>query len=160
MLLGSSKAQVDAQLGRPVMASSVLDMTSRGEKAFAYKHGADDIIVGFFDDVARYIAVAHNGGPKNGFSPAEIASILALNAPSTLWKKETAKPAAAPKSSKVPAAPLPPPDSYYSFSDPKLKSEVLGWEPGGKPFLFFFVPSWPGQLPLVLNEWQVGKALT
>ena len=159
MLLGSSKADVDSQLGLPLMASSVLDMTSRGEKAYTYAHGADNIVVGFFDNVARYMAVIHSLGPKCGFSPAEMSSILSLNAPSALWKKETADEASGTKPTKRPNATSPLPSTYYSFSDPKLKTEILGWEPGGRPFTFFLVPSWPGQLPLVLNEWQVTKAL-
>jgi len=142
------------------MAPSVLGMTPRGEKAYSYSHGADTIVVGFFDNVARYLAVTRNHGPKGGFSPAEMASILALNAPSSQWKRETADQPASPKTSKRPAAIQPAPSNYYSFSDPKLKIEILGWEPGGKPFTFFFIPAWPGQQPILLNEAQVATALS
>ena len=137
------------------MASSLLDMTARGEKTCSYTQGADSIVVGFFDDIARYMAVIRSMGPKCGFSPAEMASILSLNAPSTLWKKETQDKAPASKTTKPSTDTTLPPSAYYSFSDPKLKAEILGWEPGGKSFAFFFTPSWPDQLPLVLNEWQV-----
>ena len=159
MLLGSSKAEVDALLGRPVMADSVLDMTSRGEKTYSYAQGADNIIVGFFDNVARYMAVTRSRAPKNGFSPAEMASILSLNAPSSEWKKETADESSGSKTAKRQTNNPQPPSNYYSFNDPKLKFEIIGWEPGGRPFTFFFTPSWTGQMPIVLDEWQVAKAL-
>ena len=141
------------------MATSLLDLTARGEKTYSYSQGADNIIVGFFADVARYMAVIRTGGPKCGFSPAEMSSILSLNAPSALWKKETEDIVPTSKTTKPPINIPSTPSNYYSFSDPKLKSEVLGWEPGGKPFTFFFTPAWPDQLPLVLNEWQITTAI-
>jgi len=159
MLLGSSKTETDALLGSPIMAASLLDMTTSGEKTFSYTQGADSIIVGFFDDVARYMAVIQSLGPRGGFTPAEMASILSLNAPSAQWKKETAEESSGAKTPKRPDDNSSPPSNYYSLNDPKRKFEILGWEPGGKPFTFFFTPSWPGQLPIVLNEWQVAKAI-
>ena len=141
------------------MAPSLVDMTSRGEKTYSYEQGSTTITVGFFDNVARYMAIARSTGPKCGFSPAEMASILSLNAPSGQWKKEISSVDPVTKSSKHIEINTPEASTYYTLSDPKLKSEVLGWEPGGKPFTFFFTPAWPGQQPIVLNEWQVMKSI-
>lgn len=163
MLLGSSKADVDKLLGRPVMARAVFGMTQRGEKAYAYPQPADNIVVGFFDDVARYMAVVRNKGPHSAFSPAEVASLLALNAPQESWKREVADPRPAPKTAKTAKKVVSPtPPSVYYFSTGKDKSrgiDILGWQPGGSPFLIFLLPAWPGQPPLILNEWQAEKSL-
>ena len=58
------------------MARGLLGMTAQGEKAYGYPQPGDDIVVGFFDDVARYLAVIRSKGPMTGFSPAEMSSIL------------------------------------------------------------------------------------
>lgn len=157
VVLGSSKATVDALLGSPVMARGLLGMSAQGEKAYSYPQAGDDIVVGFFGDVARYLAVIRAKGPKTGFSPGEINSILALNGPPDAWKSEQpqtvagkAKPAKKPASPDAPA-------TYYSLSD--RDREIIGWQPGNKPFMFFLLPSYPGQPHILLNEWQVGRAI-
>lgn len=163
MLLGSTKADVDKLLGRPVMARSVFGMTQRGEKTYGYPQPADNIIVGFFDDVARYMAVVRNKGPHTAFSPAEISSLLVLNAPPENWKRETADQRPAPKTAKATKKAISPaPPSFYYSSVQKDKTrtiDILGWQPGASPFFLFFLPAWPGQPPLILSEWQVEKAL-
>jgi len=141
------------------MARGLLGMTAQGEKAYAYPQAGDDIVVGFFDDVARYLAVIRERGPKSGFSPAEMSSILALNAPADRWQAETVAPAAPAKSSKAPRKTVSPapPSTYYSLSE--NGSQIVGWQPGDKPFVFFLLPSYPGQQHILLNEWQIERAV-
>ena len=140
------------------MARGLLGMTAQGEKAYTYPQPGDDIIVGFFDDVARYIAVVRTDGPMTGFSPAEMSSILALNGPPDLWKSEQAEASTA-RASKPVKKPVPDGQSstYYSLSD--KDRQIIGWQPGDKPFVFFLLPSYPGQPNIVLNEWQVERAI-
>jgi len=141
------------------MARGLLGMTAQGEKALAYSQSGDQIVVGFFDNVARYLAVIRERGPRIGFSPAEMSSILALNAPADRWKSETSTPAAPAKSSKVPRKTFPPasPSTYHTLSD--NGRQIVGWQPGDKPFVFFLLPSYPGQQHILLNEWQIARAV-
>ena len=159
VLLGANKASVEALLGRPVMARSLLGMTAQGEKACAYPQAGDDVIVGFFDDVARYLAVVRKRGPRTGFSPAEMASILALNGAPADWKAE--KPvrtqAKTSQAAKKTAPPDQNPTTYFSLSG--NDRHVIGWQPGDKPFVFFLLPAYPGQPHLLLNEWQIARAI-
>lgn len=160
VVLGSSKQVVDALLGKPVMARGLLGMTAQGEKAYTYPQAGNDIIVGFFDDAARYLAVIRTKGPKTEFSPAEMSSILALNGPVGSWKSEQSQaPAPAGKSSKPTKKSVPAeiPSTYFTLSD--KDRQILGWQPGGKPFVFFLQPSYPGQPHILLNEWQVERAI-
>lgn len=143
------------------MARGLLGQTASGEKAYAYSQAGDDIIVGFLGDVARYLAVVRKSGPKARFSPAETASILALNAPAAKWKSEKweSRPATPVKGSKTPRKTISPetPSTYFSLSD--KGRDIVGWQPGDKPFLFFLLPAFPGQPHLLLNEWQVASAI-
>jgi hypothetical protein len=54
MLLGSTKPETDRFLGKPVMARNIFGLT--GEKAFKYRQGDFDVVVGFLNDLARYCA--------------------------------------------------------------------------------------------------------
>jgi hypothetical protein len=161
VLLGSDKASVDALLGPPVMAPGILGMTGQGEKAYRYSQAGDDVIVGFFDGIARYLAVVRNKGPKGPFSPAEMSSILALNGAPLDWEREVVgeeKPSAQTKTAaKTVKRTISParPDTYFTSAD----QSVVGWQPGDKPFVFFLRPSYPGQPHLLLNEWQVARAI-
>lgn len=160
VVLGSNKQTVDALLGSPVMARGLLGMTAQGEKACAYPQPGDDVVVGFFDDVARYLAVVRSNGPMTGFSPAEMSSILSLNGPPDLWKSEQSQDdAPGTKTSKPVKKTIPsgPPSTYYSLSD--KDRQIIGWQPGNKPFVFFLLPSYPGQPSILLNEWQIASAI-
>ncbi len=158
-VLGSNKQAVDALLGKPVMARALLGMTAQGEKAYAYSQSGNEIIVGFFDDIARYLAVTRTKGPLTGFSPAEISSILALNAPADRWISEKPdRPASSAKTSKA-AKPPKSASSPTSFFLPGKDGGIVGWQPGDEPFVFFLQPSYPNQPHLLLNEWQVRRAL-
>ena len=144
-------------LGSPVMARDLLGMAAQGEKAYSYPQAGDDIVVGFFDDVARYLAVIRSKGPKTAFSPGEMSSILALNVQPDSWKSEQAAASAtASKPAKKPA-PADQPSTYYSLSD--KDRQIIGWQPGDKPFVFFLLPTYPNQPHLLLNEWQVARAI-
>jgi len=161
-LLGSSKQAVDFLLGKPVMARGLLGLTARGEKAYAYTQAADDIIVGFFDDVARYMAVVRRRGPLKPYSAVETQSLLALNGPASAWTIETQEPPPVPaRRGKAPAriSTTPALDTFFIYNAANAPFEMLGWQPGGKAIAFFFAPAWPSQLPIVLSEWQVLKAI-
>ncbi len=158
-MLGSNKEAVDALLGQSVMARSLLEMTAQGEKAYCYPQAGDDIVVGFFSDVARYLAVIRKRGPQSGFSPAEMSSILALNGAPADWKMEKDVSPTQAKTSKVVRKTTAPelPSTYFSFSDPGR--DLVGWQPGEKSFVFFLLPAYPGQPHILLNEWQVARAV-
>ena len=139
------------------MARGLLGMTAQGEKAYSYPQAGDDIVVGFFDDVARYLAVIRTKGPKTGFSPGEMSSILALNGPPDSWNSETATTASKPSKPAKKAVPSETPATYYSLSE--KDRQIIGWQPGDKPFVFFLLPSYPDQPHILLNEWQVERAI-
>ena len=140
------------------MARGLLGMTAQGEKAYGYPQPGDDIVVGFFDDVARYLAVIRSKGPMTGFSPAEMSSILALNGPPALWKSEQSQDeGSGTKASKPVKKTIGAPSTYYSLSD--NDRQIIGWQPSDKPFVFFLLPSYPGQPSILLNEWQVASAI-
>ena len=164
MLLGSTKAELDRLLGKPVMARNVLGLP--GEKSWSYAQGDFEIVVGFLNDIARYTAVKRRRGPNTQLSPAELAGVLSLNAPASLWTVET------PETPKKPSAPArrktatePRVPTYFSHveKDPKVKEKVIrevrGWMPGGKPYAFFYLPALDGQPPLLVSEWGVDQAL-
>lgn len=164
MLLGSSKTDVDLLLGKPVLAHNVLGLA--GEKAWTYAQGDFAITVGYLNDIARYCAMKRRRGPGTEFTPAELAGVLAFNAPASLWTLEVPeapkKPAAPPR--RKPATETRP-TTYLSHveKDPKVKDRVLreirGWMPGGKPYAFFFLPALEGQPPILASEWGVHQAL-
>lgn len=140
------------------MARGLLGMSAQGEKAYSYTQAGDEIVVGFFDDVARYLAVIRAKGPKTGFTPGEMTSILALNGPPDAWKSEQPQSAAGkPSKTSKKTVPSESPATYYSLSD--KDRQIIGWQPGGKPFVFFLLPSYPNQPHILLNEWQVERAI-
>ncbi|GAB4178428.1 MAG: hypothetical protein Fur0032_18930 [Terrimicrobiaceae bacterium] len=170
MILGARKPSIDKLLGRPAMAGNLLDMTVAGEKAFLYSMGPFELIVGYFGDVARYMAIRRKQGPRARLTPTELAAALALNAPAVLWtsqpgeipaqtgKSTTKKSAAAKVSARLPT-------TYFSFveRDPKVKEkvlrEILGWQPSEGAYAFFYLPALEGALPLVPAEWAVHQKL-
>ncbi len=166
-LLGLQKPDVDAQLGKSVMARNVLDLSQAGEKAFSYGLGDFDVIVGFLGGISRYNAVVRRKGPLKSLSQSELAAGLALNAPASLWTAQSADS----EDEKKPAKKSPPkpvrvaPTQYFTFveRDPKLKHRVLrefhGWMPGGKPYAFFYQPAMDGQSAILVSEWGVNQAL-
>lgn len=164
MLLGSSKAELDRLLGKPVMARNVVGLP--GEKAYLYRQGDFDIIVGFLRDVARYQAVVRTRGPQRALSPAELAGALALNAPASLWTTEIpSAPAKKTTPSRRKSQIEAPPTTYFSYveADPKVKGKVVrelrGWMPGTSPYAFFYLPAMDGEPPLLVSEWGVQQAL-
>jgi len=164
MLLGSTKAELDRLLGKPVMGRNVIGLP--GEKAWSYARGDFEILVGFLNDVARYNAVKRRRGPNTALTSSELGGALALNAPSSLWTIETPdvplKKAPEPRR-KTKTESLPASSFTYVEKDPKVKDKVLreihGWMPGGKPYAFFYLPTLDGQPPLLVSEWGVHQTL-
>jgi hypothetical protein len=172
MVLGSNKASVDVRLGKPVMAQNVLGMTHAGEKAWLYRHGAFDILVGFFHDIARYLVVRRTSGPQLPLAPSELAAALALNAPASQWVieqgalPEPPKTAAAARKKKTPAKINPGgPTTYFTYveTNPKDKNsvtrELFGFMPADEAFAFFSLPVLDDQPPLISSEWAVKQKL-
>lgn len=164
MLVGSTKAELDRLLGKPVMARTVLGLP--GEKAWSYPWGDFEIVVGFLNELARYNAVKRRRGPNTPLSPAELAGALALNAPASLWSMEV--PEAPAKKTPEPRRKMKveePPTTYFSYveKDPRVKEKMLrelqGWMPGNQPYAFFYQPALDGQPPLLVSEWGVNQAL-
>ncbi len=171
MLLGSKKPEVDRLLGAPLMAKNLLGLNHAGEKAYRYRQGSFDVIVGFLGGVARYVAVVRTKGPLVPLSPAELSSALALNAPAAEWILESVPPtpkktATSSKSARTPLKGGRPVASVYLSHiqrDPKAKDRVLrelfGWASGTSPYAFFHLPAIEGQPPLLPDEWAVHQAL-
>lgn len=164
MILGSTKTALDRLLGKPVMTRTVFGLP--GEKAWSYAWGDFDIVVGYLNDLARYMAVKRRRGPNTEFTPAELAGVLALNAPASQWTvdiPDAVKKPATPPRRKPATTGLP--SQYFSHAekDPKIKDKVLreirGWMPGGKPYAFFYEPAQDGQPPLLVSEWGVHQAI-
>ncbi|MEX1117210.1 MAG: hypothetical protein WEB60_00310 [Terrimicrobiaceae bacterium] len=171
MILASKKSEVDRLLGKPVLTTNLLGLNHSGEKAFSYPLGAFDIIVGYINDIARYMALVRKRGPMVALTPSELSAAMALNAPAALWVLETAAvPAPKPATSKSKKTPAKiktgdGPTTYLSYieRDPKIKDrvtkELFGWVPADAPYAFFFLPNIDGQLPLVPSEWAVDQKL-
>ncbi len=171
MILGTKKAEVDRLLGNPVLSTNILGLNHSGEKAFSYPQGAFEIIVGYINDMARYMALVRKRGPMVALTPSELSAALTLNAPAAMWTLETsAVPAPKRADSKSKATPAKikagaGPTTYLSYTerDPKIKDrvtkELFGWVPAASPYAFFYQPNLEGQLPLVPSEWAVEQKL-
>jgi hypothetical protein len=169
MILGARKTAIDKLLGRPAMAGNLLDLTAAGEKAFLYSMGPFELIVGYFGEVARYLAIRRKQGPRARLTPTEIAAALALNAPAVLWTSEAGTLPPAPKSTTKKPTPAKAgaklPTTYFSYveRDPKVKEkvlrEILGWQPSEGAYAFFYLPALEGALPLIPAEWAVHQKL-
>jgi hypothetical protein len=167
MLLTSNKSDIDRLLGKPLMSRNIFGLA--GERAFKYRQGDFDIVVGFLNEVARYCASVRRSGPLKELSPSELAIVLSLNAPAALWTVEMSEaPAkAARTTARGRAAKSTPPlrTTYlrYVERDPKIKDKVLfeiqGWMPARKAYAFFCLPAMDGQPPLLASEWAVNQAL-
>ena len=164
MLLGSTKAETDRFLGKPVMARNIFGLT--GEKAFKYRQGDFDVVVGFLNDLARYCASVRRSGPLRELSPPELYMVLSLNAPAALWSVEISEaPAKTAPRGKSAQATRPLRTTYLRFvdRDPNIKEkvvcEIVGWMPARKAYAFFCLPARDGQPPLLATEWAVNQAL-
>ena len=164
MLLGSTKAEIDRFLGKPVMARNIFGLT--GEKAFKYRQGDFDVVVGFLNDLARYCASVRRSGPLKELSPPELSMVLSLNAPAALWSVEMSEaPAKTAPRGKSAQSTRPLRTTYlrYVERDPNIKEkvicEIVGWMPARKAYAFFCLPARDGQPPLLATEWAVNQAL-
>ncbi|HEY5743389.1 MAG TPA: hypothetical protein VIS99_12700 [Terrimicrobiaceae bacterium] len=163
MLLGSKKTDIDQLLGQPLMARNVVGLV--GEKAFKYRQGDFDIVVGYLNELARYCAAVRRSGPVRELSSSELSVVLSLNAPAALWTVEV--PESAVKTT-TKGKPRSTPSQQttrlqYVGRDPKVKEKVLceiyGWMPARKGYAFFCLPAMDGQPPLLASEWAVNQAL-
>ncbi|MCX7869447.1 MAG: hypothetical protein N2322_05785, partial [Terrimicrobiaceae bacterium] len=161
MILGASKEDLEARLGRGVMGRALLDMP--GERAWAWRVGDFDLVVSFLDGMARAMAVKRRGGPMAPLSPSELSAILALNGPAALWSvhNEAPEPPAPARGAKArPSRTLNAkgPDRHFTLveKDPKAKDrvhrEIFGFSPGGAPFAFFYLPVAGGAPPVLPSE--------
>ncbi len=164
MLLGSTKSEIDRLLGKPLMARNIFGLV--GEKAFKYRQGDFDIVVGFLNEIARYCATVRRNGPLKELSSSELAIVLSLNAPASLWTIEAPEtPAKTTAKGKAVKSTQPVRTTYlrYVERDPKVKEKVLceihGWMPARKAYAFFCLPALDGQPPLLASEWAVNQSL-
>jgi hypothetical protein len=86
MLLRATKPETDRFLGKPLMARNIFGLP--GEKAFKYRQGDFDVVVGFLNDIARYCASVRRSGPLKEFSSPELSlsSRWTLQPRSGRWK--------------------------------------------------------------------------
>jgi len=140
-----------------------------GDKAYQYGLGDFRLVVGYFDGLARYMAAHRARGPLVPLSPAELAAVLALNAPASQWEitleEEPARKSGKSKKDSRRSAKGNPPTRYFTHveKDPKEKNkvirEIFGWMPGDEPYAFFYLPSLGGSTPILPSEWGVQAAL-
>jgi hypothetical protein len=164
MLLGSAKPEIDRLLGQPLMARNVVGLP--GEKAFKYRQGDFDVVVGYLTEVARYCAALRRSGPLTELSSSELSVVLSLNAPAALWAIEVPEVSAKTSSKGKPVRTTHPAQMTrmrFVERDPKVKDKILreiqGWMPARKGYAFFCLPAMEGQPPLLVSEWAVNQAL-
>ena len=134
-----------------------------GERAFRYRQGDFDVVVGFLNDMARYCASVRRSGPLKELSPPELAGVLALNAPAALWSVEVSEAPAKTVAKRKATQPMRTTYLRYVERDPnindKIVREIVGWMPPRKAYAFFCLPAVEGQPPLLATEWAVNQAL-
>jgi len=84
-ILGENPTTVGAALGASMMGQSLLEQTQDGENAVAYIVGDYQVTVGFFNDVARYVAFAKTSGES--FADGDVIAVLSMIAPWAAWTK-------------------------------------------------------------------------
>jgi hypothetical protein len=164
MLLLKDAASIEKSLGKSAPHRMVLGL-NKIEKSRQYDFGACTLIVGYINDLARYLVVRKKAGPLTPFAFGEFEGILNLVAPSSLWKEtvvgkepEAIRPNNPRRRTSKPDRPT----RFFKYveKEPKsgdIKFEILAWLPGRDPWAFCYLPG--GEPPLFVTEYQVQSAL-
>ncbi len=132
-ILLKSKNAVEAQFGKKaMMATNLLNMVGQGEKAFAFLTGdmdsGFDITVGFFKDIARYVAFKKRSGRK--WEESDLSSVLMQIGPFSNWSSK-------------------PGSDFFDYvekSGGKIVAEATGWQSPKRHYAFAFVPTLDGEI--------------
>ena len=135
-ILLKTKAEVEGQFGKKAtMAINLLNMVGQGEKAFDFVTGdmdsGFDVIVGFFNDKARYVAFKKRAGRK--WDESDLRSVLMQIGSFSNW---TSKPGS----------------DFFDYSEKsggKIVAEATGWQSAKRRYAFVFVPTLAGEIGLV-----------
>ena len=135
-ILLKAKNEVEAQFGKKAtMATNLLNMVGQGEKAFGFLTGdmdsGFDITVGFFNDIARYVASKKRSGRK--WEESDLRSVLMQIGPFSNW------------SSKLGSDFF----DYVEKSSGKIVAEATGWQSPKRHYAFPFVPTLDGEIGIL-----------
>jgi len=135
-ILLKAKNEVEAQFGKKAtMATNLLNMVGQGEKAFGFLTGdmdsGFDVTVGFFNDIARYVAFKKRSGRK--WEESDLRSVLMQIGPFSNW------------SSKLGSDFF----DYVEKSSGKIVAEATGWQSPKRHYAFAFVPTLDGEIGIL-----------
>jgi len=170
-ILGQNKTIVDQFLGEPEMGSILLNApASYKESASRYRVGNYNATVGFFNEIARYLAVEKISGLH--FTAGDVRGILCMVAPWAEWTAnwsdglspaaEKEKPAADAKTDPSSGVIGTSGEVLY-FSDVQrdaaknIVAEYLAWHRSTKGYVFIYQPALAGQPPVCPDETELDK---
>ena len=138
-ILLKAKNEVEAQFGKKAtMAANLLNMVGQGEKAFGFLTGdmdsGFDVTVGFFNDIARYVAFKKRSGRK--WEESDLRSVLMQIGPFSNW------------SSKLGSDFF----DYVEKSGGKIVAEATGWQSPKRHYAFVFVPILNGEVGILPDK--------
>lgn len=85
-LLTQTKQQVDQQFGSPTPAINLIGGFFDGEEACQYDLGQFQVIVGFYQTIARYACFTKAGLDEQAFTPIDVTSCLMMIDSPSAWK--------------------------------------------------------------------------
>ena len=135
-ILLKAKNEVEAQFGKKAtMATNILNMVGQGEKAFGFLTGdmdsGFDVTVGFFNDIARYVAFKKRSGRK--WEESDLHSVLMQIGPLSNWSSK-------------------PGSDFFDYvekSRGKIVAEATGWQSPKRHYAFPFVPTLDGEIGIL-----------
>jgi hypothetical protein len=139
-ILLKPKNEVEAHFGKKAtMATNLLNMVGEGEKAFGFRTGdmdsGFDITVGFFNDIARYIAFKKRSGRK--WEESDLRSVLMQIGPFSNWSSK-------------------PGSDFFDYveksSSKIVVAEATGWQSPKRHYAFAFVPTLDGEIGLLPDK--------
>ena len=138
-ILLKAKNEVEAQFGKKAtMAANLLNMVGQGEKAFGFLTGdmdsGFDVTVGFFNDIARYVAFKKRSGWK--WEESDLRSVLMQIGPFSNW---TSKPGS----------------DFFDYAEKsggKIVAEATGWQSPKRHYAFAFVPTLDGEIGILPDK--------
>ena len=138
-ILLKAKNEVEAQFGKKAtMAANLLNMVGQGEKAFGFLTGdmdsGFDVTVGFFNDIARYVAFKKRSGRK--WEESDLRSVLMQIGPFSNWSSK-------------------PGSDFFDYvekSGAKIVAEATGWQSPKRHYAFVFVPILNGEVGILPDK--------
>lgn len=166
-LLTQSKQQVDQQFGSSTPASNLIGGFFDGEQAFQYDLGQFQVIVGFYQNIARYACFTKATLADQAFTPIDVTTcLMMIDAPAD-WKSSVvadASPAAASTGGHGPAPVVIGGTGVTTQYQCTIKDAdgnsvgVLAWHRTTKPYVFAYCPMMaPPQRAIAASPAQIDK---